>query len=100
MVVEAVTEKRGLIPTLPAAVAFVPAVKSHRASVVGKTAEPGEGVALELNVFEGVALAVGEAVIVVDGLTHTPYIDGGNTRMRPYILSAMYNRPVVSIARP
>jgi hypothetical protein len=43
MAFEAVTAKRGLIPTLPAAVAVVCALKSHRASVVGGTGVVGEG---------------------------------------------------------
>jgi hypothetical protein len=62
MAFEAVTAKRGLIPTLPAAVAFVCAVKSQRASVVGGTGEivaDALGVAVMDVVTVGVAVTVG-----------------------------------------
>lgn len=45
--------------------------------------------------------AEGVLVAEEDALTQTPYTDGGSTRMRPYMLSAAYNKPDgSSIARP
>ena len=65
--------------------------------VVSDAVSVGDGELVLVTVEEAEGLHVAEE----DALTQAPYTDGGSTRMRPYIQSAIYNRPDdSSTARP